>query len=195
VWGQVTKTLLLLLTSKSKNRKILVDNTNYCYYILSSFLKKFIETGIVKMIENQNLPLGMIVGRMNREMFRVLRKRTNESHEIKLTIEQFGLLHKISTNKEDVVQQDMAIILGKDKSSILRLIDSLEEQKLVKRVVDPHDRRRNCLIVTDLGHEVIKHYLRIEFELLKELQKGLTESDLETFYKVVYTIQKNAEKL
>jgi MarR family transcriptional regulator, transcriptional regulator for hemolysin len=142
-----------------------------------------------------NLPLGMVVGRMNREMFRVLRKRTSESCDIKLTIEQFGLLHKISTNKEEVVQQDMAIILGKDKSSILRLIDSLEEQKLVNRVVDPHDRRRNCLVVTDLGHEVIEQYLRIEFALLEELQKGLTESDMDTFYKVVSTVRRNAEKL
>ncbi|MCE5249805.1 MarR family transcriptional regulator [bacterium] len=144
---------------------------------------------------NQSLPLGMIVGKMNKEMFRVLRKRTNESSEIKLTIEQFGLLHGISTSGEEVVQQDMAIILGKDKSSILRLIDSLEEQNLVKRVVDPHDRRKNCLIVTDLGHEVIKHYLSIEFKLIEELQEGLSESDMEIFYKVVRTIQKNAEKL
>jgi MarR family transcriptional regulator, transcriptional regulator for hemolysin len=146
-------------------------------------------------METQNLPLGMIVGRMYKEMFRVLRKRTNESSDIKLTIDQFGLLHGISTILQEVVQQDMADILGKDKSSILRLIDSLEEQKLVKRVVDPNDRRRNFLVVTDLGHEVIKHYLKIEFQLLDELQKGLTESDLETFYKVVRTIQCNAEKL
>jgi len=146
-------------------------------------------------MENQTLPLGMIVGRMNKEMFRVLRKRFHESSEIKLTIEQFGLLHGISINDEEVVQQDMAILLGKDKSSILRLIDSLEEQNLLKRVVDPHDRRKNCLIVTDLGHEVIKHYLSIEFKLIEELQEGLSELDIETFYKVVRTIHKNAEKL
>jgi MarR family transcriptional regulator, transcriptional regulator for hemolysin len=146
-------------------------------------------------MEKQDLPLGMIVGRMNKEMFRVLRKRTNESSDIKLTIEQFGLLHCISRKKDEVDQQDMANFMAKDKSSILRLIDTLEEQKLVRRVADPLDRRRNCLVVTDLGHKVIKHYLNIEFELLEELQEGLTESDLDTFYKVVYTVQRNAEKL
>lgn len=137
----------------------------------------------------------MIIGKMYKEMFRVLRKRTYGSCDIKLTVEQFGLLHCISRNVDDVIQQDMATYMGKDKSSILRLTDSLEEQKLVQRVVDSHDRRRNCLVVTDLGHEVIKQYLNIEFELLEELQEGLTESDLSTFYKVIYTIQKNAEKL
>lgn len=145
-------------------------------------------------MENRKLPLGLVVAKMNKEMFRVLRKRIHESSEIKLTLEQFGLLHGISLNKEEVVQQDMANLLGKDKSSVLRLIDSLEEQNLVKRVVDPHDRRRNCLVVTDLGHEVIEHYLRIEFALMEELQESLTESDLDTFYKVVHTIRENAER-
>lgn len=147
------------------------------------------------MDNNEKLPLGMIVGKMNREMFRVLRKRTNESSEIKLSIDQFGLLYGISTNSDDVVQQDMAIYMCKDKSTVLRLIDSLEDLKLVTRVVDSHDRRRNCLMVTDLGHEVIKQYLRIEFQLVEELQEGLSESDIETFYKVVQTVRKNAEKL
>lgn len=146
-------------------------------------------------MESQKLPLGMIVGRMNREMFRVLKKRTNESSDIKLTILQFGLLHAIYKNAEGVVQQEIANFMVQDKSSILHIIDSLEELKLVKRVVDANDRRKNCLVVTDLGHEIIKHYLDIEFKLIDELQQGLTESDMETFYKVVSTIQKNAEKL
>jgi MarR family transcriptional regulator, transcriptional regulator for hemolysin len=146
-------------------------------------------------MENQRIPMGIALRRMNKEMFRVLRKRTYEMAEIKLSIEQFGLLYGISTNKDEVAQQDMAIILGKDKSSILRLIDTLEELKLVNRVACPHDRRRNSLVVTELGYNVIKQYLAIESSLHDELQKGLTESDLETFYKVVETIQKNAEEI
>jgi len=146
-------------------------------------------------LEENKLPLGVIVGRMMKEMFRVLRKLTGELCEIKLTVEQFGLLYGISRYKDEVAQQDIANYLGKDKSSVLRLIDSLEEQKLVMRMDDQHDRRKNCLVVTDLGHEIIKEYLDIEFKLLEELQQGLTESDMETFYKVVRTIKERAEKL
>jgi MarR family transcriptional regulator for hemolysin len=137
----------------------------------------------------------MVVRKMNREMFRVLRKRFYESSETKLTIEQFGLLFAISNNEEDVVQQDMANFFGKNKSSILRLFDSLEEKELVQRNIDSQDRRKKCLIVTDKGDEVIKQYLEIEFRLLDELQMGLTKSELDAFYKVVQTIQKNAMEL
>jgi len=146
-------------------------------------------------MKDQKLPLGVVVAKMNREMFRVLRKRFYESSETKLTIEQFGLLFAISNNEEDVVQQDMANFFGKDKSSILRLIDTLEEKELIQRIIDSQDRRKKCLFVTDKGSEVIKQYLDIEFSLLDELQMGLTKSDMDTFYKVVQTIQKNAKEL
>ncbi len=146
-------------------------------------------------MDAEKLPLVMIIGKMNREVFRVLRRRTNEASDIKLTIEQFRLLHAASVCGFDVVQRDLADVLGKDKSSILRLTDSLEDLALVKRVPDPHDRRRNCLVVTELGHAVIAQYLEIEFKLIEELKQGLTESDMNIFFKVIQTIQKNAENL
>lgn len=146
-------------------------------------------------MEKQELPLGMIVGRMMQEMFRVLKKRTGEIAETKLTIEQFGLLHAINMKNEDVIQQDMADIMGKDKSAIYRVIDTLEEKELVRRVVVRNDRRKNFLMVTKKGEAVIEQYLGIEFKLIKELEEGLCKSDVDTFYRVVNHIRNKAEKL
>jgi MarR family transcriptional regulator for hemolysin len=141
------------------------------------------------------LPLGMIIGRMMHEIFRVLKKRTGEIAEIKLTIEQFGLLHAINMKNEDVIQQDMAEIMGKDKSAIYRVIDSLEEKELVRRVVDKNDRRKNFLMVTKKGEAVIEQYLEIEYKLNKELEEGLNKSDIDAFYNVVNHFRNKAEKL
>jgi len=147
-------------------------------------------------MEKQSLPFGMIVGRMMHEMFRVLKKKCIiEQTEIKLTIEQVGLLYAISQKVEEVIQKDMADMMRKDKSAILRLIDSLEEKELVRRVVDKNDRRKNYLMVTKKGERVIKQYMKIVFELMEELQQGLTSSDMNTFYKVVNHIKSSAEKL
>ena len=146
-------------------------------------------------MKEQELPLGMIIGRMMHEMFRVLKKRTGEIAEIKLTIEQFGLLHAINMKNVDVIQQDMAEIMGKDKSAIYRVIDSLEEKELVRRVVDKNDRRKNFLMVTKKGEAVIEQYLEIEYKLINELEEGLSETDIETFYRVVNNIKNKAEKL
>ena len=146
-------------------------------------------------MEKQELPLGMIIGRMMHEMFRVLKKRTGEIAKTKLTIEQVGLLHAINMKNEDVIQQDMADIMGKDKSAIYRVIDSLEDKELVRRVVDKNDRRKNFLMVTKKGEAVIEQYLEIEYKLNKELEEGLSKSDIDAFYNVVNHFRSKAEKL
>jgi len=145
-------------------------------------------------MEKRNFSL-MIVGKMIHEVFRVFKKRTGEQSEIKLTIEQFGLLHAINMKEEDVIQQDMADIMGKDKSAILRIIDSLEEKELIRRVVDTNDRRKNYLMVTKKGERTIEQYMSINFKLIEELQQGLALSDVNTFYKVVNHIKSKAEQL
>jgi len=145
-------------------------------------------------MENQSLPLVMRVGSMMQEVFRVLKKRTLKKAEIKLTFEQFGLLHSINREEDDVIQNDMAEIMGKDKSVIMRLIDSLEEKELIRRVAHANDRRKNYLMVTKKGEMVIKKILQIENELMEELQQGLTSSDMNTFNKVVNQIKSNSKK-
>ena len=146
-------------------------------------------------MEKRDLPLILETGKMMRELVRVLRKRTSEQADIKLTIEEFVLLNTIHKNEVDVIQKDIAYILGKDKSSILRLIDSLAQKDLVRRVADTTDRRKNYLMVTKNGEKELKEYLGIGFKLMEELKQGLTESEISTFYKVVNHIRSNSEKL
>jgi len=146
-------------------------------------------------MERKKMPIGMVVGRMMHEMFRVLRKRSAETTDVKLTGEQFGLLHVINMKNETCVQQDLANMMGKDKSAILRLIDSLEDKKLVIRVVDSTDRRKNCLHVTDFGKEIIQQYIDMEAQISNELTAGISEEDMNAFYRVVTAIKQNAEQL
>lgn len=135
------------------------------------------------------------IGEMMHEVIRVFRKLISEQSEIKITMEQFGLLHAISQKTEDVIQKDMAEIMGKDKSAILRVIDSLEKKQLVRRVVDKNDRRKNYLMVTKKGELVLKQYLKINMELIDLLEQGLTNSDINTFFKVINHIKSKAKNM
>ena len=148
-------------------------------------------------MEKQNSPLEIELGHVILEdMFHAIRKRIKNQAEIqlKITREQFKLLHAISQNKKEVIQKDMADSIGKDKSTILRLIDSLETKGLVRRVADTKDRRKNYLMVTKKGEEIIKQYERIIKVMIEELQQGLNESELNTFYKVAAHFKSKAEK-
>jgi DNA-binding MarR family transcriptional regulator len=146
-------------------------------------------------MKNMELSFGMQIGNMMHSIFKVLKQRTSEQTEEKLTIEQFGLLHTISEKEEEVILKDMACMLGKDKSAVLRQLDSLEEKGLVRRVPDKNDRRKNFLMITKKGEKVVDTFFEIGKQLTEELREGISPSEIETFYKVVDKIKANADKL
>ena len=150
----------------------------------------------INKMEKQNLVL-MELGKLMREIFRGFKKRIGEQNQedIKITAEQFHLLHAINLKEEEVIQKDMAEIMGKDKSAILRLIDSLEEKELVRRAVDKNDRRKNYLMVTKTGERVLKQYQIIAFQMMEDIQQGLSVSELNTFRRIIEHIKDNAKKL
>lgn len=141
------------------------------------------------------IPLGLVVIKMLKPMFCVLEMRAAKQTDMKLTMPQFVLLFTINEEKEEVILKDMAEKLGKDKSAILRMIDLLEKKELVRRVVDQNDRRKNQLMVTKKGERLIAEFRKIESELNSELLEGLSDADMETFYKVTNHIQIKSEQL
>lgn len=149
-------------------------------------------------MKKQNSPLKIELRRaILEDMYHAIIKCLKNQAEIRLKItrEQFKLLHAISQKKEEVIQKDMADMMGKDKSTILRLIDTLETKGLVRRVADTIDRRKNYLMVTKKGEELIKQYEKIFSAMFEELQQGLNESELNTFYRVAAHIKSRAENL
>lgn len=144
----------------------------------------------------QNLSL-LEMGKMMHEIYRLLKKRmeVQKYEDVRISIEQFSLLHAISKKEEDVIQKDMADMLGKDKSAILRLIDNLEEKELVRRVVDIKDRRKNYLMVTKTRYRIIEQYMKIVDDMMEELKQGLTQAEIAVFHKVVGHVRNNAVKL
>jgi len=128
-------------------------------------------------------------------IYKLFKKRVeNDSNcKVKISLEQFALLEAMKSSDDEVIQKDMAEAMCKDKSVILRLIDSLEEKELVKRVVNPKDRRKYYIMTTKLGNKVIDDYTNTAVSLMMELQKGLSDADVDTFHKVVKQVKENAE--
>ncbi len=76
-----------------------------------------------------------------------------QGYGVKLSGLQYGLLGMLSheTLTVSVLSQRMGI----DPSSMVRMIDSLEGKGLVERGVDPKDRRRNPILITEKGRELL----------------------------------------
>lgn len=111
-----------------------------------------------------------------------------------MTVEEFILLNMIKA-KTDQILQNIAIATGKNKSVVMRMIDSLEKKGLAKRTVNPEDRRENFLSITDEGEKVVTQYQEIEKRLSNELLKDIPSEKIEIFFEVVNEISKRANNL
>jgi MarR family transcriptional regulator for hemolysin len=149
-----------------------------------------------KLIPKQELPLGVVLfNKVNHEIFRVLRKQIGAKAETKLTVEEFALIYILGRRQGKVTQKNLAEAMGKDKSMILRLVNSLENKKLIGRMECLDDRRKSYLILTKNGEKVLDQYLEIETVLIEKLKHGLSNSEKDRLHKIICRIKTNAETL
>lgn len=128
--------------------------------------------------------LGTTVGKLRNKLHRLMKQRYAAEAQVKLTVEEFMILNMIYA-KPGQILQDIALMAGKNKSVVMRMIDSLEKKGLCLRTVNSADRRENFLDVTEAGRDVVAQYQEIERRLSKELLAGVPAEKLDAFFEVV----------
>lgn len=131
--------------------------------------------------------LGTTVGKLRNRLHRLMKQRYASEADVKLTVEEFILLNMIKA-KTDQILQNIAIATGKNKSVVMRMIDSLESKGLAKRTVNPNDRRENFLSITEEGEKVVAQYHEIEERLSSELLSGIPDDKVAVFFEVIEEI-------
>lgn len=123
-------------------------------------------------------------------ILRYLRRRFEEEG-LKLTLEQYFILN-ILDNKEGLILQELAEIVERDKSAVLRLINGLEENHFVARTTDPDDKRRKILLVTKNGMEELKKAVALDKEVNDTVTEDITQDKLKELEKTVEHIYSTA---
>lgn len=107
-----------------------------------------------------------------------------------ITFEQMGVLYYLSrSNVKDMIQQDIAEVMDKTKSAILRSIDILEEKGYVRRLPVAGDRRKNVIELTGSGRAIIDKMHDNFLERDEILKQGIDKKELETCMSVLLKIQ------
>ena len=111
-----------------------------------------------------------------------------------ITFEQMGVLYYISrSNNKEMIQQDIAAVMDKTKSAILRSIDILEEKGFARRLPVAGDRRKNLIELTDSGKAIIEKMHNVFMEEDQILKEGIAKEDLDTCMCVLSKIQKKCK--
>ncbi|HEY5511218.1 MAG TPA: MarR family transcriptional regulator [Prolixibacteraceae bacterium] len=133
--------------------------------------------------------LGYMLGRSLRVFKNQLIFEFKEK-KIELSFEQFVILHLLNADC-NLIQQDLANHLQKDKSIIVRQIHYLLENQYVVRLTNKADKRKRNLILTKNGLELLNQMKEIALEISKKLLIGVSEKELEIFRNVLMKIQEN----
>ena len=67
----------------------------------------------------------------------------------------FGMMNVLAT-RPGITQQELASLANVDPSSMVALLDEMESQGLAERLVDPGDRRRRSVHLTESGERKLE---------------------------------------
>lgn len=111
-----------------------------------------------------------------------------------INVTQIHIIKYLLDNKDcEVYQKDFETLLNIRKSTISGILSTMEKNKIIKRL--PAESGKGKLIeltpeVLKLGREVISKLKALEDELVE----GISEEDMEAFYRVIDKMTENIKK-
>jgi DNA-binding MarR family transcriptional regulator len=81
---------------------------------------------------------------------------------------EFGLM-TVMAKRPGITQQELAALARVDPSSMVALLDELEKRGIAERRIDPEDRRRRALHLTEEGERQMQLLQREARKAAKEL--------------------------
>ena len=126
---------------------------------------------------------GRILGVAYTYVFRRLAKHMKEKN-LPITPDQFRVLTHLWQN-DGCSQQELAVCSLRDRANVTRIIDILEREGLVKRMIHETDRRIYKILLTEKGKALENDALACGQSAIDDALKGVSKSDLEVCMKVL----------
>lgn len=118
---------------------------------------------------------------------RAFLSRRLEENGIDMTIEQFKVMVVLWKEKSST-QQNIADFVGKDKTSVTRLIAGLEKRSLIQRTSDKSDKRCNLVTLTPQGIALETSTMAVLSEASAFVHKDIDPKELEITLRVLQTM-------
>ncbi|OAB38764.1 transcriptional regulator [Paenibacillus macquariensis subsp. defensor] len=135
--------------------------------------------------------VGVMIHLVDLEITNVLK---NWLVPLQLAPEQF-LVIALLLKKEGISQNDIANALNKDKSSITRMLASLEQKGFIKRTGSASDRRSVDVTLTDEGRALSDDVDRISIRTKELLNSGFTDEELTELKRLLMKVSGNVNPL
>lgn len=129
------------------------------------------------------------------DMVRLMRKRfAVRAKNVNLTSAQWRVLSYV-LRRPGMTQAALADILDIEPISLTRLLDRMETAGLVRREIDPNDRRARNIYMTDKAEPLMAQLRAINAEFHDEAFMDISPEDLDAAKAVILAIRANLTKM
>ncbi len=124
--------------------------------------------------------------------YRQLAHKALSSENAGINVDQWVVLKQVSENN-GCSQVEIAQSTVKDAPTTTRIIDQLVNKVLIAKQLDPSDRRKYMVFVTDKGKQLIARLLPVVQSYRKLPLKGFTNEEEEQLMTFLSRMMKNLE--
>ena len=141
-----------------------------------------------KKLENE-ITLGMLIGQVHRLSTKRF-VQNSHTHGLEISLDQWLVLGPVWKN-DGISQKDISEYCGKDKTSVTKIIDTLQKKNLVVRVTDQLDHRVKRVVLSQKGRELFLSALPVMAQTRDELRSGISDKEIEALKSILNKIYKN----
>lgn len=134
-----------------------------------------------------------ILGRILHTSAKLFRKLLDENLKaagFDLAVEEAITMVILST-EEGLSQQNITNIINCEKTAMTRIIDSLEESKLVKRIPDKEDRRQNKIFLSNAGKNLVIKIFEVAQKTEKQAFSGIKTTQIKMLKETLLSVRAN----
>lgn len=131
------------------------------------------------------------VARVTRRWRKLLDERLKD---LGVTQARWTTMVYLQKGGEGLTQRELARLMAIENPTLVRLLDSLEQQGLIERRPCPNDRRARRLHLTPDGTEFMNVLTERAAQLREEMLEGISDEEIEGAVAVFHKIMENAER-
>jgi MarR family transcriptional regulator for hemolysin len=109
------------------------------------------------------------------------------------TDSRWSALYMLSQHPEGLIQSELAELMGVQGPTLVRLLDALQENRLVSRHPAPGDRRANRIVIEEAGRQILLEIDAVASKLREEVFRKIPDEDLQVTLRSLELLSKSLE--
>ena len=120
--------------------------------------------------------IGFIINRTAKALIYVFDQELR--NKVGITFGQWKIIVILENNNDSLSQKEIADKLGLEGPTIIPIIDKLEKDEFVKRIVDKKDRRNNQIFLTEKTISLLDSVINCAVKIKEMSIMGISEQDI-----------------